>query len=120
MSEHEITLADGLEAMGFAPLHLEGLPEGVLAFGPRENEPAPSEPVGECGCRLVRVVQGLRIEDCPLHAAAGQMRDLLAAAVARVGLENKEGNPILSAWLPEAEALLAKIRGPSAEGGEHA
>ena len=117
MNGEDIDLSDALGAMGFTPVHPPGLPEGVEMFTASER---PAEPVGECGCRLVRVEHGLRMEDCPLHAAAGEMRDLLAAAVARIGLENKEGNPVLSAWLPEAEALLAKIRGPSAEGGEHA
>ena len=34
---------------------------------------------------------------------------LLKEAVARVEIANKEGDPILSAWLPEAKAALAAL-----------
>jgi hypothetical protein len=38
----------------------------------------------------------------------GDLLDTLKAAVARIELANKEGNPILSAWLPDAKAIIAK------------
>ncbi len=34
---------------------------------------ARSEPVGDCGCQLVRDEDGLRMIDCPLHAAAPEL-----------------------------------------------
>ena len=34
--------------------------------------------------------------------------DLLRFAVKRVELANEEGNPILSAWLPDAKAAIAR------------
>jgi hypothetical protein len=48
----------------------------------------------------------------------GDLLDTLKAAVARVELANKEGNPILSAWLPEAQAIIAKAEG-SDNASEH-
>ena len=49
--------------------------------------------------------------DGPLLAAAPDILDALRAAVARVELANREGNPILSAWLPGARAAIAKAEG---------
>lgn len=43
------------------------------------------------------------------------MREALEAAVARVELANREGNPILSAWLPDAKAALKEVRAQEAE-----
>lgn len=40
-------------------------------------------------------------------AASSNVVDLLKAAIARVELANREGNPILSAWLPDAKAAIA-------------
>jgi len=37
-----------------------------------------SDPVGECGCKLIRTEHGLHMQDCPLHAAAPE---LLAALI---------------------------------------
>jgi hypothetical protein len=34
------------------------------------------------------------------------MKELLEAAIARVEIANKEGNPILSAWLPDAKSIV--------------
>ena len=48
-------------------------------------------------------------QNAPLIAAAPDLFDLLQFAVARIELANSEGNPILSAWLPDATALLAKL-----------
>jgi hypothetical protein len=46
-----------------------------------------------------------------LIAAAPDLLDLLEAAVARVQIANEEGNPILSAWLPDALSTLRKAKG---------
>lgn len=42
-----------------------------------------------------------------LIASAPDLLETLQAAVLRVELANKEGNPILSAWLPDAKAAIA-------------
>jgi uncharacterized protein (DUF1778 family) len=41
-----------------------------------------------------------------LNRAAPEMRQLLEHAAARVKLANTAGNPILSGWLADAEAVL--------------
>jgi hypothetical protein len=46
-----------------------------------------------------------------LISTAPDLLDLLEAAVARVQIANDEGNPILSAWLPDARAALRKAKG---------
>ena len=46
-----------------------------------------------------------------LIASAPDLIDLLEAAIARVQLANEEGNPILSAWLPDALSTLRKAKG---------
>ena len=46
-----------------------------------------------------------------LIAVAPVMYDLLIAAVARVSLANNEGNPILSAWLVDAQAAIKATEG---------
>jgi hypothetical protein len=46
-----------------------------------------------------------------LIAAAPDLLDLLEAAVTRVQIANEEGNPILSAWLPDALSTLRKAKG---------
>jgi hypothetical protein len=46
-----------------------------------------------------------------LISAAPDLLDLLEAAVARVQIANEEGNPILSAWLPDSLSTLRKARG---------
>jgi hypothetical protein len=46
-----------------------------------------------------------------LIASAPDLVDLLEAAIARVQLANEEGNPILSAWLPDALSTLRKAKG---------
>ena len=45
------------------------------------------------------------------QVAAHDLLDVLKAAVCRVELANSEGNPILSAWLPDAKAAIAKVEG---------
>lgn len=42
-----------------------------------------------------------------VREVARAMADVLRAAIARVQLANEEGNPILSAWLPDARAAIA-------------
>lgn len=51
------------------------------------------------------------IANAHLISAAPDLLDLLEAAVARVQLANEEGNPILSAWLPDALSTLRKAKG---------
>jgi hypothetical protein len=46
-----------------------------------------------------------------LIASAPDLIDLLEGAIARVQLANEEGNPILSAWLPDALSTLRKAKG---------
>lgn len=46
-----------------------------------------------------------------LIAAAPELLEILVAAVGRVEVANAEGNPILSAWLLEAHAIIAKATG---------
>ena len=46
-----------------------------------------------------------------LIAAAPDLLDLLLAAVSRVELANAEGDPILSAWLPDARAAITQATG---------
>lgn len=58
--------------------------------------------VGEANARLI--------------AEAPAMLEALREAVARVTLANSEGSPILSAWLPDAAAILSRIDGtPTAQ-----
>jgi len=49
-----------------------------------------------------------------LIAAAPDLLVVLEHAVARAEVANAEGNPILSAWLPDARAALAKAKGSDA------
>jgi hypothetical protein len=51
------------------------------------------------------------IANAHLISAAPELLDLLEAAVARVQIANEEGNPILSAWLPDALSALCKAKG---------
>lgn len=46
-----------------------------------------------------------------LIAAAPELLEALRFAVKRVELANAEGDPILSAWLPDAKAAIAKAAG---------
>jgi len=46
-----------------------------------------------------------------LIAAAPALLEALQVAVLRVELANKEGDPILSAWLPEARQAIAQATG---------
>jgi hypothetical protein len=67
------------------------------------------------------IIKHGKSEICALHsgnlananliASAPDLVDLLEAAIARVQLANEEGNPILSAWLPDALSTLRKAKG---------
>jgi ABC-type bacteriocin/lantibiotic exporter with double-glycine peptidase domain len=46
-----------------------------------------------------------------LISSAPDLLDLLESAVARVQIANEDGNPILSAWLPDALSTLRKAKG---------
>ena len=46
-----------------------------------------------------------------LISAAPDLLEALEAAVARVKIANEEGNPILSAWLPDALSAISKAKG---------
>lgn len=39
------------------------------------------------------------------------MKKALEQAIARIEVANQEGNPIMSAWLPDAKAALALAKG---------
>lgn len=45
-----------------------------------------------------------------MASASEDLLTELEAAVARIELANKEGNPIMSAWLPSARAAIAKAK----------
>lgn len=62
----------------------------------------------ECGA-LAYLVKKEEPSAAHLERAAPEMFAALAAAVARVEIANAEGNPILSAWLPDARAALAHL-----------
>jgi hypothetical protein len=51
------------------------------------------------------------LDNARLIASAPDLIDLLEAAIARIQLANEEGNPILSAWLPDALSTLRKAKG---------
>ncbi len=40
-----------------------------------------------------------------------ELLDILKMAVARIELANAEGDDIMSAWLPDAKAVIAKVKG---------
>jgi hypothetical protein len=48
---------------------------------------------------------------CVLERAAPDLLDCLRLAVARIELANQEGDPIMSAWLIDARAAIAKAEG---------
>lgn len=45
--------------------------------------------------------------------------ETLKAAILRVELENEEGNPIMSAWLPDAKSVLENAEGCPVDGDIH-
>ena len=50
-------------------------------------------------------------ENARLMIAAPALLAALEAAVLRVEMANKDGDPILSAWLPDARAAVAAAQG---------
>jgi hypothetical protein len=63
--------------------------------------------IATANARLIAAAPMLVQEVESLQATNAALRAALEAAVARVELANSEGNPILSAWLPDARAALA-------------
>jgi len=57
------------------------------------------------------ILDGNEEANAHLIASAPELLDLLESAVARVQIANEEGNPILSAWLPDALSTLRKAKG---------
>jgi hypothetical protein len=51
------------------------------------------------------------IANAHLISAAPDLLDLLKSAIARIQIANEEGESILSAWLPDAIAAIAKAEG---------
>ncbi len=68
----------------------------------------------ETGAGVVLADNVRGIGNARLFASAPDLQAALEQAIARVRLANAEGNPILSAWLPEAEAAIAKAKGERA------
>lgn len=77
----------------------------------------------ECVAATINQDETLTIQEAREHAsqaldhieqaeeAFDAMREALEQAIARVELANREGHPILSAWLPDARAALALAKG---------
>ncbi len=85
---------------------------------------ARSEPVGKCGCQLVRTEKGLGMVDCPLHKAAPAMAHLLVTvarecdwAAARFDAKrmNVDRNSMHQV-ADQARALLDRVRKPGTPG----
>lgn len=51
------------------------------------------------------------LRSAPLYASAFDLLEILKSAVARIEIANEEGDRILSAWLPDARAAIAKAEG---------
>ena len=66
-------------------------------------------------CGLSRTLRAItdpqHEENAQLFAAAPALLEALQVAILRVELANKEGDPILSAWLPEARQAIAQATG---------
>ena len=70
---------------------------------------APHNPASTIGKHIATINGALSpVGTMNLMAAAPEMRDLLEAAILRVELANAGGDKILSAWLNDAKAALAK------------
>ena len=57
------------------------------------------------------VAENIEEKTAHLFASAPDLLSALEAAVARVQIANEEGDPILSAWLPDALSAIAKAKG---------
>lgn len=86
---------------------------GTLIAGSRSK-------VAEFELDCMRIVAALAVQSSnadesmtanPLWDAAPDLLATLKFAVARVRLANDEGDPILSAWLPGAQAIISKADG---------
>ena len=63
---------------------------------------------------IARVAQhhgGVGKANAHLIAAGPELLEMLEIAVARIELANAESDPILSAWLPDARAVITKAEG---------
>ena len=82
-----------------------------LARGPRDKaRHVPTLITGESMKRATVLLSALIPAFSPLQAAEPppDLLDLLILAAQRVEVANEEGNPILSAWLTDANAAIAK------------
>ena len=61
--------------------------------------------------RLIAQAPTMAAEIARLQDTVADMVLALRQAVLRVEMENSQGNPILSAWLPGARAAIAKAEG---------
>jgi hypothetical protein len=68
----------------------------------------PNPTAARAGSEMEQAFTKVLNEKSALQAENAALRVALEAAVARVELANSEGNPILSAWLPDARAALGK------------
>ncbi len=72
-----------------------------------------SEPVGNCGCNLIRTEKGLHMEDCPLHKAAPTMETAIRSMLVNINLSLKMGvnNAYLRLAVQTGEAALKAAEG---------
>lgn len=81
-------------------------------MGERKNMRSEPVPVNDCGCKLERTETGLKMVDCPLHAAAPQLLEACKMAD-KFYQDNFEIMPV--AWQTYADIIDAAI---AAAGGE--
>ena len=96
---------------------------GVLSWGEFEEKPFDYRPNGFVGNPGIFSQDNKPVAACDeyyifsnaadvaLIAAAPDLLAALEQAVARLQIANEEGSPILSAWLPEARAAIARAKG---------
>lgn len=84
------------------PWHI-GIRPGPIVYGQQGEQVA--------NLRLPMVGADENRANARLIAAAPELMELLETAVLRIAMANAEGVPILSAWLPEAQAAIARARG---------
>jgi len=84
------------------PWHI-GMKPGPIIYGPSGEQVA---------CLLPAMLDNQENKaNARLIAAAPALLEALQVAVLRVELANKEGDPILSAWLSEARQAIAQATG---------
>jgi hypothetical protein len=74
-----------------------------------------SEPVGTCGCKLERVASGLKMVDCPLHAAAPELLEALKGCMSQILSFDPGGCNEAQPYggrLAQARAAIAKATKP--------